>query len=177
MIRRFARPYAKAIMEIVKTPDAARKLHDELAKFEAARIVSDDLATLFENPGVDAKVKKAITAAIGAKLAISELGARTLDVLVSNDRINDLGAILEALAAMINEATNTVIARVRAAHELGEDEKSELTNALEARLGRRVELHLAIDSTLLGGFVAEVGSEVYDASVLAQIQKIRTAIA
>jgi F-type H+-transporting ATPase subunit delta len=177
MIRRFARPYAKAIMEVVKTTDAARALHDELARFETARAGSGDLSTLFENPGVDGKVKKSIAAAIGAKLAISELGLRTLDVLVTNDRINDLGAILEALAAMINDATNTVVARVRAAHQLGDDEKTELTQALEARLGRHVQLQLAIDSTLLGGFVAEVGSEVYDASVLAQIQKIRTAIA
>jgi F-type H+-transporting ATPase subunit delta len=78
---------------------------------------------------------------------------------------------------MINDATNTVVANVRAAHQLGEDEKAELTKALEARLGRKVQLHLAVDPTLLGGFVAEVGSEVYDASVLARIQKIRTAIA
>ncbi|MCM2315990.1 MAG: ATP synthase F1 subunit delta [Thermoanaerobaculia bacterium] len=177
MIRRFARPYAKAIMEVVKTPDAARALHDELARFETARAGSEDLSTLFENPGVDAKVKKSITAAIGAKLAISELGLRVLDVFVTNDRINDLSAILEALAAMINDATNTVVARVRAAHQLGEDEKAELTKALEARLGRRVQLELELDSALLGGFVAEVGSEVYDASVLARIQKIRTAIA
>ncbi|MFA6957652.1 MAG: ATP synthase F1 subunit delta [Thermoanaerobaculia bacterium] len=177
MIRRFARPYAKAIMEVVTTPAAARVLHDELARFEIARSGSPDLSTLFENPGVDAKIKKSIAAAIGAKLALSTLGLRTLDVLVANDRINDLGAILEALSAMINEATNTVVARVRAAHQLGEDEKSELTKALEARLGRQVQLQVAVDSSLLGGFVAEVDSEVYDASVLAQIQKIRTAIA
>jgi len=177
MIRRFARPYAKAIMDVVKTPDAARLLHAELSRFEAARSGSDELSTLFENPGVDGKVKKSVAAAIGGKLEISELGLRTLDVLVNNDRINDLGAILEALGAMINEATNTVVARVRAAHQLGEDERAELTKALEARLGQRVQLELAIDSALLGGFVAEVGSEVYDASVLARIQKIRTAIA
>jgi F-type H+-transporting ATPase subunit delta len=177
MIRRFARPYAKAVMEAAKTTDAARALHDELARFEKARAGSTELSTLFENPSVDAKVKKSIAAAIGAKLQIGELGLRVLDVFVNNDRINDLGAILEALSAMINEATNTVVARVRAAHQLGEDEKAELKKALEARLGQRVQLELAVDTALLGGFVAEVGSEVYDASVLARIQKIRTAIA
>ncbi|MGK2859555.1 MAG: ATP synthase F1 subunit delta [Thermoanaerobaculia bacterium] len=177
MIRRFARPYAKAIMEVVKTPEAARALHDELKRFETARAGSEELSTLFENPGVDSKVKKSITAAIGAKLAIGELGLRTLDVFVTNDRINDLGAILEALEAMINDATNTVVARVRAAHQLGDDERAGLKSALEARLGKRVQLELTIDKALLGGFIAEVGSEVYDASVLARIQKIRTAIA
>ncbi len=177
MIRRFARPYAKAIMEVVKTPEAAHLLHVELSRFEAARAGSEELSTLFENPGVDAKVKKSIAAAIGAKLEISELGQRVLAVFVDNDRINDLGAILEALAAMINDATNTVVANVRAAHQLGDDERAELKKALEARLGRHVQLQLAVDATLLGGFVAEVGSEVYDASVLARIQKIRTAIA
>ena len=86
----------------------------ELARFEAARASSEELSTLFENPGVDTKVKKSITAAIGAKLAISELGLRVLDVFVNNDRINDLGAILDArgfLEARHGEAGHYVIER------------------------------------------------------------------
>jgi F-type H+-transporting ATPase subunit delta len=175
MIRRFARPYAQAIMEVVQTPDAARALHAELARFEAARASSAELETLFENPGVDAATKKSIAAAIAAKIGLSEIAGRTIAVLVGNDRINDLSSILEALDAMINEATNTVVARVRAAHQLGDDERAGLKRALEKRLGRHVQLELTVDPLLLGGFVAEVGSEVYDASVLARIQKIRTA--
>lgn len=174
MIRRFARPYAQAIMEVVGTPEAARALHAELARFETARAGSAELATLFENPGVEVATKKSIAAAIAGKIGVGDLAVRTIGVLVANDRINDLASILEAVEAMIHEATNTVVAKVRAAHQLGEDERSSLARALEARLGRRVQLHVTVDPSLLGGFVAEVGSEVYDASVLARIQKIRT---
>ena len=177
MIRRFARPYAKAIMDVVGTPAAAQAIHDELARFETARSGSNELETLFANPAVEGKVKKAVAAAVGAKLGFGDLALRTIDVLIANDRINDLGAILEALGAMIHDSTNTVVARVRVAHVLGDGERAELKRALEARLGRTVALELELDSTLLGGFVAEVGSEVYDASVLARIQKIRTATA
>ncbi|MBI2215115.1 MAG: ATP synthase F1 subunit delta [Acidobacteria bacterium] len=175
MIRRFARPYAQAIMEVVKTPEAARALYGELGRFESVRARSTELETLFENPGVDAAAKKSIAAAIGVRLGLSDLANRTIAVLVGNDRINDLASILDAVDSMINEATNTVVARVRAAHSLGDDEKAGLQRALETRLGRRVQIELSVDATLLGGFVAEVGSEVYDASVLARIQKIRTA--
>ena len=49
MIRRFARPYAKAMMDIVKSPQEGRKLHDELLGFERARSSSRELAALFRS--------------------------------------------------------------------------------------------------------------------------------
>ncbi len=173
MIRRFARPYAKAIMETTGTPAVARSLHAELVRFETARDGSPDLAAVFDNPAIDHKVQLSIVEAIAAKLQFSERARRILEVLLRNDRLNDLGSILEALDDMINTATNTVIAEVRSAHALDESEKTKLVRALEAKLGRTVHVEVAVDPALLGGFVATVGSEVFDASVVARIQKIR----
>jgi F-type H+-transporting ATPase subunit delta len=177
MIRRFARPYAKAIMELAASPDAARAIHGELARFEATRAGSADLAAVFENPAIDEKSKVGIVGAVAAKLGLGDMTRRTLGVLVGNDRINDLESVLEALNDMINTATSTVVAEVRSAHALGDEEKASLKRALEKRLGRNVQLQLSQDSTLLGGFVATVGSEVFDASIVGRIEKFRKNIA
>jgi F-type H+-transporting ATPase subunit delta len=176
MIRKFARPYARAIIDIVGSPAAAQGIRKELEQFETARRGATDLQELYANPGIEHPVKMKVTSAIAAKLGLSELAVKVLDVLIRNRRINNLGAIVEALAEYVREATNTVAADVRAAHMLDDAERAELQSTLERKFGRNVELVVSTDPGLLGGFVAKVGSEIYDASVAGRIERFRESL-
>ena len=173
MIRRFARPYAKAVIQLAGSPEKAKLVADELAYFERARSGSPELMGLFANPGVDYATKSRVVAGIGAKVGLSDLAGRFLDVLVKNYRINDLGQILESLHEMINIRLGIATAKVRTAQPLGEVEKTKLIQALAQRVGKQIELEVTTDPSLLGGFVASVGSEVFDASVTGHIEKFR----
>jgi F-type H+-transporting ATPase subunit delta len=176
MIRRFARPYARAIMDIAKTPQAAAAVRDDLSRFEQARAGAKDLQELYANPGFDAATKLNITRSIGQRLSMEELSSRVLEILIENHRINGLGSIVEALAEMIREATGTLAAEVRAAHRLTPDEEAALAWTLEAKFGRKIEVTVTTDPDLLGGFVAKVGSEVFDASVSGKINRFRESL-
>lgn len=176
MIRRFARPYARAIMGIVESPAAASKLRDELAAFETARRSSNDLQELYANPGFEPAAKIKVSAEIGRRLGLSDLALKVVDLLIRNQRINSLGAIVSALSAMIRLATNTVAAEVRAAHQPTPAEIESLRQTLETKFGRKVEIDVTVDPSLLGGFVARVGSEIYDASVVGKIEKFRASL-
>lgn len=176
MIRRFARPYAKAMMDIVKSSEEGRKLHDELLSFERARAGSPDLAELFATPAIDAEKKVAVARAISGKIGLSELSSKLVDVLVRHHRINQLSSVLEAWKAMIDMAMGISVAEVRSAHDLSETEQGELRRTLEAKFGRKIDLKLNTDPSLLGGFVARIGSEVYDASVKGQLQRFRNSL-
>lgn len=176
MIRRFARPYAKAMMDIVKSPQEGRKLHAELLSFERALESSSELSELLANPAVDAEKKVAVARAISTKIGLSELSSKLVDVLVRHHRINQLSSVLEAWKAMLDSAMGISVAEVRSAHALNETEQADLRRTLEAKFGRQIELQLNTDKTLLGGFVAKVGSEVYDASVKGQLQRFRESL-
>jgi len=177
MIRRFARPYARAAMEVANSPENAAKLRDELATFEQVRKSSSELQLLYANPGIDHDSKNKITATIAKRLDLSELAVRLLDVLIQNRRINDLSDIIAGLATMIREATGTVAADVRAASKLSSKEEGELRAMLEKKTGAKIDLDVTIDPALIGGFVAKIGSEVYDASVAGKIEKFRESLA
>jgi F-type H+-transporting ATPase subunit delta len=176
MIRRFARPYARAIIDVVGSPAAAQDVRQELEAFEAARRGATELQEFYANPGFDHAVKMNVTNAIAKKLGMSDLAIKVLEVLIRNHRINYLGGIVEALASYIREATNTVAADVRTAHVLSDAERAELQSTLERKFGRKVELGLTTDPALLGGFVAKVGSEIYDASVVGKIERFRESL-
>lgn len=177
MIRRFARPYAKAFLEIARSTEERMQLLEALRSFEKVRKENAELSQLFANPAVDADRKEKVVGAIAAKLGLDAIATRVLNVLVRNGRINGLEWIILAFRSAINETTGTEIAKVRTAHALSDQERNTLQQGLEKRFGGRIDLELEVDASLIGGFVAEVGSEVYDASVVGQISKLRQQLA
>jgi F-type H+-transporting ATPase subunit delta len=177
MIRRFARPYARAIMDVAQSPEKAAALRDELTEFEKVRKSSHDLQLMYANPGIDFESKSKVTATLAKHLGLSELAVRLLNVLIQNRRINDLNEIVAGLATMIREATGTVAAEVRSASALNSKEETELRAMLAQKVGAKVEVDVRVDPSLIGGFVAKIGSEVYDASVAGKIEKFRESLA
>lgn len=177
MIRRFARPYARAIMAAAGTPAKANELRGELMRFADALRKSAELRDLYANPAVDEATKLNITGQLARKMKASDLAARTLDVLVKHHRVNDIDAILAALAQYVNNALGVAIAEVRSAKSLGADEIQQLAEMLSKKVGKKVELDIKTDPKLLGGFVVQIGSEIWDASVIGKINKFRESLA
>ena len=177
MIRRFARPYAKALMEVAGSPEKANALRGELMKFEAALRSSAELREVYANPGIPAETKTAITDRIVGKLKMSEVAVRAIAMLVRFNRVTDISAILEGLTVYVNDALGVAVVEVRSAKTLSPDEMSKLAAVLSRKTGRKVELDVVTDPKLLGGFVARIGSEVYDASVSGKIEKFRESLA
>lgn len=177
MIRRFARPYARAIMDAAGSPKKANELRGELMSFAAALRGSAELRELYSNPAVDHATKIKITQQLAKKMKASDLAIRTLEVLVRHHRVNDLDAILAALAAYVNSALGVAVAEVRSAKHLGADEIQQLAETLSKKVGKKVELDIKTDPNLLGGFVVKIGSEIWDASVAGKINKFRESLA
>lgn len=177
MIRRFARPYARAIMDAAGSPAKANELRGELLRFANALRASSELHDLYANPGFDEATKQDITRKLAKRMQASDLAARTLEVLVHNHRINDIDAILAALAAYVNVQLGVAVAEVRSAKSLSPDEMRELAATLSGKVGKKVELDIRTDPTLLGGFVVQIGSEIWDASVAGKINKFRESLA
>ena len=84
---------------------------------------------------------------------------------------------MAGLATMIRDATGAVAADVRSASKLSSKEEGELRAMLERKVGAKVDLDVTVDPALIGGFVAKIGSEVYDASVAGKIEKFRESLA
>ena len=177
MIRRFARPYARAIMDAAGSPQKANELRGELMYFASALRGSEELHDLYANPAVDQATKLTVTKQIVKKMKATELAAKVLEVLVRNHRINDVDAILDALAAYVNKALGVAVAEVRSAKSLTADEIGQLADTLSKKVGKRVELDIRTDPRLLGGLVVQIGSEVWDTTVLGKINKFRNSLA
>jgi len=173
MTSRFARPYADALLQSVPASFDAARWSTPLRDVAAAIGGSGVLRAVLANPSVKADAKRAIVASLGAKAGVDELAERFLRLLLDNGRIVQLGEILDAIREAIDAREGVVPARVTVASEIDAAARERVSAALSRATGKKVRASFTTDPKLIAGFVARVGSIIYDASVLGAIEQFK----
>jgi len=138
-----------------------------------AIVEQPSLRAFFAIPAVPADAKAKVVEALARKTDLDEFGRRFLEVLIKNRRLLDLGAILTAIREEADRVSGVVPARVTVAAPIGEAEGKKISDALARTAGRPVRLTTEVDEKILGGFVARIGSSVFDASILRELEQFR----
>ena len=177
MIRRFARPYAQALLKVARSLEEAERLRDQLRTFRDAMERVPGIGKMAANPAVPMEEKRSIVRKIGSKLGLEPLAERLVLLLVDKYRLQLLPAVLEALELEVNRRLGVATAEVTTAHPVEDEEAERLRRVLEERLGQKVELKLDVDDDLIAGFRARVGSTLYDASLRGQLDRLAERLA
>jgi F-type H+-transporting ATPase subunit delta len=173
MSARFARPYADALLQSVPAGfDAGRwavPLHDVASAIAGNGVLRAVLA----NPSVEREAKRGIVEALAARAAVDELGRRFLRLLLDKGRIVHLPEVLDAIREAVDAREGVVPAKVTVASEIDAAARERVSAALSKATGKKVRATFATDPKLLAGFVARVGSTIYDASALGAVLKFK----
>jgi F-type H+-transporting ATPase subunit delta len=171
-----ARPYAKALFDIAS---GERKLGEWSRALNAAAAVLEDPSAkrVLGNPTVDvakrAEFLRAVSVGVkGADVLESSQGKALLAVLAENDRLSVLPEIAAQFDALKAQAENKVKVTMTAATQVDAATAEQVKQALKKRLGREVELELAVDPALIGGAVIRAEDMVIDGSVRARLTKL-----
>ena len=180
------RPYAQAVFELAQEQNNLPQWDAQLRLLAA--VASDNAVLgLTRNPRVSgaqlAEVILDIGAAEAAKAGLKEVGPFTLNAgndgiknlvkwLAHNGRIGALGDIARAFTALRSDAEKTVSATMATAVPIDKKQQQQFKEALQTKLGRKVNLAFEVDETLIGGAVIRAGDLVVDGSVRAQLQQL-----
>ena len=93
-------------------------------------------------------------------------------LLAENDRLTVLPEIAAQFDALKADAENKVNVTVTAATAVDKTLAEQIKKALEAKLGRTVELSLAVDPSLIGGAIIQADDMVIDGSVRTRLQRL-----
>ena len=101
-----------------------------------------------------------------------------LALVAARNRADHLAAIARAFRALDDEAKGRVRVKLRTAIALTDTER----DTLRARLSRMLQakelvIEESVDTALLGGFVAEIGSRILDGSLDTQLDRLREQLA
>jgi F-type H+-transporting ATPase subunit delta len=168
-----ARRYARALRALAAEAQALEPVGEQLQRFGDVLRGDGALQAALLRPWVKAATKRAIVLEIAGRLGLSPLTRSFLALVAQRRRLDLLPEILTAYRALVDEAAGRVRARVRTAVVLSDRQRTAVRERLTRRLGKTVLLETEVDAGLLGGFVAEVGSLVLDASVKGQLDALR----
>jgi F-type H+-transporting ATPase subunit delta len=110
---------------------------------------------------------------LNAKLKMAQQTRNFIAVLIRNDRVAGLDSVIAELRRELNRRLGISEAKVTSARKLDDQERKELEQQIAALTGGTVKAQFEEDSSLLGGAVVQVGSTVYDGSVLGRLDSLR----
>jgi F-type H+-transporting ATPase subunit delta len=157
--------YAQALLELATEPWlkglrlANRRLHERR------------LLARLEDPALSADEKKSLLASALADLQPQV--AVFVRTLVTDRELNKLDTIAEEFETLVVRRSQYVLAHVRSAVALTEEERAALEQTLSKRFGGSLDAEYEVDPTLIGGVVVRVGDEVIDGSLSGKLSALR----
>jgi F-type H+-transporting ATPase subunit delta len=167
-----ARPYADALFKAQSADLAGTAAWlDELAAVAS----NSQLLQFSENPKVtDAQVFDLISGVV--KSTLPAAAQNFLRLTIENHRLVALPEIASQFRALKNAQGGTADAIVHSAFPIDAAALADLSGTLEKRFGRKLNVKVEIDASLIGGVCVVVGDEVLDTSVKARLEQMKEAL-
>lgn len=168
-----AKPYARALHALAKERDQIDAIARDLGTIVDVIDRETGLRDLLSRPWVNAAAKAGLAKELGTRLELSPLARDFLVLVARQGRADHLDQIAAIYRDLVDEDLGRVRARVRTAVPLTDGERDLLRRRLGSAMGGKdVLLNEVVDTHLLGGFVAEIGSYIVDGSLDGQLARL-----
>jgi F-type H+-transporting ATPase subunit delta len=171
-----ARPYAKAVFDVASQKRDLDSWASALSTVSA--IVADEtVRTHLRRPELDDAERAKFIAQMckdlpGTEVLKSGPGENLLKLLSENDRLSVLPEIARQFEALKIESESKVKATLITASKVDAKQAAKVAEALERKLGRKVDLEVTVDPTLLGGAIVRAEDMMIDGSVRNRLQRL-----
>ena len=170
-----ARPYAEALFKASSVLGV--DLNSTVAWVEelAAIAANPQLRQLADSPKVT--VEQVLDVITGvARSALPDAARNFLRVIIENGRLDALPEVAVQFRGIVNRLNGSSDAIVYSAFPVEDAALNDISAALQKRFGRKLNLSVKIDASLIGGVRVVVGDEVLDASVKARLEQMKAAL-
>jgi F-type H+-transporting ATPase subunit delta len=167
-----ARPYAEALFKSAKADlSGAASWLDPFAAVAG----NAQLQQFAANPKVTSEQVFDVFTSI-AKGDLPDAAKNFLRIVIENDRVDALPEIAAQFRALVNAQGGSSDAVVFSAFAIDDKALAELAAVLEKRFGRKLNVTMQLDESLIGGVRVVVGDEVLDTSVKARLDQMKIAL-
>jgi F-type H+-transporting ATPase subunit delta len=177
LLKTIATPYAEALLQVAESRKETDTVADQARAVLSVWNASPELRAAMASPVLEPEAKKAAL----AKLFNEQLTPsfqNLLKLLADRQRIAVLDAVLNRFLELYRELRQITLAKVTSATPLTDEQQQQLNAKVQAIAGTdAVEFDLAVDPSLIGGFVVSMGSRVIDASLSGQVRRLGLALA
>lgn len=174
--RVIARRFALALSDTLAQDEALRRMEQEFGRFAAAVEQVSELHEYLAGPLVPLERKREAAVVVLASQGASDRCRDFVLLLLERHRVGLSALIAEEFSAAVRDRLGIIDAEITSATPL-DDAMQERTRAALGRLARKeVRASFHVDSSLVGGLRARMGSTIYDGSVRGRIDRLRERI-
>ena len=168
-----ARRYAKALHAAAAEAGAGEAAGREIAALLDVLQANHPAVDVLARPWIKPGDRRAAALALAQQAGCGTLVQAFVALVAERGRLDHLAAIVTAYQDLTDAALGRVRAQVRTAVALTDAEKDQLARRLQTELGKQIILEETVDTNILGGFVARVGSLILDGSLDGQLARMR----
>lgn len=162
----------------------ATALYEVTQKSQTTEDVLNTLLALKDSLSENPQVLQALKAPLmldADKLAMMEAALKEnldqalktfIKVLARNQRLDELPRIALAFENKVSQEKGVLKGTVKSAAELSSEDKDRIHNMIEKNLRAKVDLDFKVDSEMIGGIEAQVGSYIFEDSVKSHMTKL-----
>jgi F-type H+-transporting ATPase subunit delta len=172
-----ARRYAKALYELAHAGGETDAIGRELEQVAAVAAGEPRAHDVLTRPWIKPEDRRGVATAIAQKLGTRKLVQDFVGLVAERGRADHLPEIVAAYRTLVDAEHGQARAQVRTAVAFTDRERQDLSARLGRALGKRIILEEQVDATLLGGFIAQVGSLILDGSLDGQLARLRQRLA
>ncbi len=167
--------YATALFEVARAEGNLEQVEAELYQVARAIESSDELRSKLTDQALPVELRQGIVEDLleGRTQPVTKA---LVSFVVGAGRARDLPAIIDRLVRRAAEDRDEVVAEVRSAIPLDDDQRQRLQDALSKRTGQNVSIKVTVDPSILGGIVANIGDNVIDGSVRRRLEQLRESL-
>ena len=167
---------AEAVVAAAERDGRLDDVEDELFRFVRILDATPALRQALADPSAPGASKDALLSTLlGSRTAPATL--RLVRQAARAPRGRGLDAVLREYGQVAADRRSRLVARVRAAVALHEDERRRLSTAMARIYGHEIHLDVDVDPRVLGGVEVSVGGEVVDGTVLSRLEEARRRLA
>jgi F-type H+-transporting ATPase subunit delta len=166
-----AKRYAGTFFQIALEQGQQDTVRGGLQSVAAACAGSAELREVLRSPVISPDRRQAMLRAAFAGL--DKLSLDLVLFLASKGRAESLAALCEEYEVLWCDRAGVAKVTVTSADALSQTELATLQERLAARLGKKVELSTTVDVSLIAGFRARAGDQVFDYSTRTQLEQLR----
>nr|YP_009244267.1 ATP synthase CF1 delta subunit [Gelidium vagum]AMK96509.1 ATP synthase CF1 delta subunit [Gelidium vagum] len=169
---KIAQPYAEALLSAVKDLNIIDQNQAEILYLSNLLSESRELRNFLSNPLIVSSLKKDLLKELLVN-NINDSLLKFLLVLVDRRRISLLDVIIEKYLELAYALESTTLVEISTAIVLTESQKNALSEKLKIMTNsKKIKLQFNIDTSLIGGFVAKIGSKIIDTSISGKLRNM-----
>lgn len=170
---RLAGRYAKSLVDLATERNQLETVFSDMEFLQALCKQSREFENLMKSPVIQADKKQRILDAVTAG-KISELTAAFTRLLTTKGREKSLLDISTAFIQQYKHIKGIHEVKLTTAGPVSEELKQAIVQKIKSSTSmQNIELETAVDESIIGGFVLEIGDNLVDASISHDLREVK----